>query len=174
MWFATQDGLDRYDGNSMKIYRYNPDDKFSLPDNDIQQIEQDEYGNIWVGTLTKGLFLFDTKQERFTREPGSITKQSADEIRAIECRGNKMWLLFLQIIVYTTSAMSPLKMLQLQVVPASPNCLVLTAWQILPAKLTDEFGVFWIKWMPDNSIFMAWKRFGDDHETTGRQQPMES
>ena len=65
---------------------------------------------------------------------------------------------FLQIIVYTTSAMSPLKMLQLQVVPASPNCLVLTAWQILPAKkLTDEFGVFWIKWMPDNSIFMAWK-----------------
>ena len=65
MWFATQDGLDRYDGNSMKIYRYNPDDKFSLPDNDIQQIEQDEYGNIWVGTLTKGLFLFDTKQERF-------------------------------------------------------------------------------------------------------------
>ena len=65
MWFATQDGLDRYDRNSMKIYRYNPDDKFSLPDNDIQQIEQDEYGNIWVGTLTKGLFLFDTKQERF-------------------------------------------------------------------------------------------------------------
>lgn len=159
MWFATQDGLDRYDGNSMKVYRYNPDDKFSLPDNDIMQIEQDERGNTWVGTLTKGLFLFDTKQERFYPvNPGTITRQTADEIRMIECRGDKMWLLFgTDYCVYDISNVT------IKSAAASGNVSIMPLFsfksleKITGKKLTDEFGVFWIKWMPDNSIFMAWK-----------------
>ena len=159
MWFATQDGLDRYDGNSMKVYRYDPDDQFSLPDNDIQQIEQDEHGNIWIGTLTKGLFLFDTKQERFYPvNPGTLTKQSADEIRAIECRGNKMWLLFgADYCVYDISNVN------IENVIASGNASISQLFSfnslsnITGKNLVNEFGVFWIKWMPDNSIFMAWK-----------------
>lgn len=159
MWFATQDGLDRYDGNSMKIYRYNPDDKFSLPDNDIQQIEQDEQGNIWIGTLTKGLFLFDTKQERFYPvNHGTITKQSADEIRAIECRGNKMWLLFpTDYCVYDISNVTVKNVTNSGTVRISQLFSFNSLANITGKKLADEFGVFWIKWMPDNSIFMAWK-----------------
>ena len=49
--------------------------------------------------------------------PGSITKQSADEIGRSNAVEIKCGCCFLQIIVYTTSAMSPLKILQLQVVP---------------------------------------------------------
>ena len=159
MWFATQDGLNRYDGNNMKIYRYNPEDKFSLPDNDIMQIEQDERGNIWVGTLTKGLFLFDTKQERFYPvNPGTITKQTADEIRMIECKGNKMWVLFdKDYCVYDISSVT----LENIITSGNANISLLFSFNSLAnttgKKLTDEFGVFWIKWMPDNSIFMAWK-----------------
>lgn len=159
MWFATQDGLDRYDGNSMKVYRYDPDDQFSLPDNDIQQIEQDEHGNIWIGTLTKGLFVFDTKQERFYPvNPGTITKQSAEEVRAIECRGNKMWLLFgTDYCVYDISKVNIKHVAASDTASISQLFSFNSLASITGKKLTDEFGVFWIKWMPDNSIFMAWK-----------------
>ena len=159
MWFATQDGLDRYDGYHMKVYRYNPDDTFSLPDNDIQQIEQDDHGNIWIGTLTKGLFLFDTKQERFYPvNPGTITKQSADEIRAIECRGNKMWMLFgTDYCVYDISNVAIQNVISSGKASIKQEFSFHSLSNITGKNLIDEFGVFWIKWMPDNSIFMAWK-----------------
>ncbi len=65
MWFATNDGLNKYDGYTVSVYRNNPKDSFSLPDNMVSGIVEDEYGNFWVATLNKGLFLFDKKAERF-------------------------------------------------------------------------------------------------------------
>jgi len=35
MWFATDDGLNKYDGYSFTIYRHEPDNKHSLPSNNI-------------------------------------------------------------------------------------------------------------------------------------------
>lgn len=64
MWFATKDGLNRYDGYKVKVFRHNTD-RFSLPENHITQILEDDYGNFWVGTLSKGVYLFDKHRERF-------------------------------------------------------------------------------------------------------------
>jgi ligand-binding sensor domain-containing protein len=50
MWFATQDGLNKYDGYEMKVYRNNPKDKASLNNNDILALYQDKEGIIWIGT----------------------------------------------------------------------------------------------------------------------------
>jgi ligand-binding sensor domain-containing protein len=33
MWFATLDGLNRYDGASIKVYRHDPNDPLSLSNN---------------------------------------------------------------------------------------------------------------------------------------------
>lgn len=33
MWFATQDGLNRYDGKNFRIYKHDPDDHTSLAAN---------------------------------------------------------------------------------------------------------------------------------------------
>ena len=30
MWFATEDGLNRYDGNTFVVYKHNPDDPNTL------------------------------------------------------------------------------------------------------------------------------------------------
>ncbi|MDM8551559.1 two-component regulator propeller domain-containing protein [Desulfobacterales bacterium HSG2] len=36
MWFGTSGGLNRYDGNTLKVYRHDPDDPHSLTDNTIR------------------------------------------------------------------------------------------------------------------------------------------
>ena len=50
MWFGTRDGLNRYDGSTMTVFRNNPKDTLSICNNDILSIEGDKSGNIWVGT----------------------------------------------------------------------------------------------------------------------------
>ena len=69
IWIATKDGLNRYDGYNIYTFRHSANDRFSLPDNYCNSITEDDLGNIWVGTNTKGLFLFDKKTERFYNVP---------------------------------------------------------------------------------------------------------
>lgn len=66
MWFGTQNGLNRYDGNSFKIYEYDPRRSNSLSYNMILSICQDKSGIIWVGTWGGGLNRFDPITEEFT------------------------------------------------------------------------------------------------------------
>ncbi len=50
MWFATRDGLNRYDGSSIKVFRNDPKDTLSICNNDILSIEGDKTGYLWIGT----------------------------------------------------------------------------------------------------------------------------
>ncbi|MDP3445113.1 MAG: two-component regulator propeller domain-containing protein, partial [Ignavibacteria bacterium] len=65
MWFGTNDGLNRYDGKNMVIYRRNHADKNSLPNNNIISLGQDSYNRLWVGTLGSGLFYLDPVKNTF-------------------------------------------------------------------------------------------------------------
>ena len=66
MWFATRDGLNRYDGNTFVVYKNNPNDPTSLSSNFIQALIEDDYGELWVATNT-GVNRFDPTIERFSR-----------------------------------------------------------------------------------------------------------
>ncbi|MBK8498352.1 MAG: hypothetical protein IPL52_05930 [Flavobacteriales bacterium] len=68
MWFATKDGLNRYDGYSFKVYRHDPSDSTSVRNSFITSITEDRRGRLWVGTST-GLDLFDQERESFTHFP---------------------------------------------------------------------------------------------------------
>ncbi len=48
LWIATSDGLNRYDGSSVKIYKNKQGDPNSLPDNDVNRIIEDKDRNLWV------------------------------------------------------------------------------------------------------------------------------
>jgi signal transduction histidine kinase/ligand-binding sensor domain-containing protein/DNA-binding response OmpR family regulator len=65
MWFATEDGLNRFDGYSFKVFSNASDNKSSLADNFIQSIYKDSRDNIWVSSR-KGLQYFDRETEEFT------------------------------------------------------------------------------------------------------------
>ncbi|MGI9543729.1 MAG: two-component regulator propeller domain-containing protein [Cyclobacteriaceae bacterium] len=66
MWFATQDGLNKYDGYTFTTYRVDQEDSTSLSDNYTQDLYEDHDGHIWVATLSGGLNRFDRKSETFT------------------------------------------------------------------------------------------------------------
>lgn len=50
MWFGTDDGLNRFDGYTFKVYRYNSHLPGSLPDNRINSLFEDSEGRIWICT----------------------------------------------------------------------------------------------------------------------------
>jgi ligand-binding sensor domain-containing protein/signal transduction histidine kinase len=66
MWFATRDGLNRYDGNTFVVYKNNPNDTDSLSSNFIQDLMEDSHGYLWIATDT-GVDKYDPMTERFTR-----------------------------------------------------------------------------------------------------------
>ncbi len=50
MWFGTQDGLNRYDGYNIKVFKNNPGDSTSLTDNFIFSICEDLSGILYIET----------------------------------------------------------------------------------------------------------------------------
>jgi ligand-binding sensor domain-containing protein/serine phosphatase RsbU (regulator of sigma subunit) len=50
MWFGTQDGLNRYDGNNIAIFKNNPVDSNSLASNTINCLFEDKHSVLWIGT----------------------------------------------------------------------------------------------------------------------------
>lgn len=65
IWMGTMDGLNRYDGYGVKVFRSQPDDDFTLPENYITEVEEDAAGNLWVGTYSHGLYYFNKRSELF-------------------------------------------------------------------------------------------------------------
>ncbi|MEP6793715.1 MAG: two-component regulator propeller domain-containing protein [Saprospiraceae bacterium] len=50
-WIATQNGLNRYDGSSFKIFQHHANDSTSLIHNYCLALVEDDRGDIWVATL---------------------------------------------------------------------------------------------------------------------------
>ena len=62
MWFATYDGVNKYDGYSFTVYQHNEDDPNSIA-NDISRIvKADSQGRVWIGTRD-GLSYYDEEKD---------------------------------------------------------------------------------------------------------------
>jgi signal transduction histidine kinase/ligand-binding sensor domain-containing protein/AraC-like DNA-binding protein/ActR/RegA family two-component response regulator len=65
VWLGSATGLQQYDGYNFKEYQFNTDDTTSISDNFITTISEDEKGNIWIGTFSSGLEMYDKKLDVF-------------------------------------------------------------------------------------------------------------
>lgn len=66
MWFGSWDGLNKYDGYKITVYKNIPGDSVSLSNNYINDLAEDNMGNLWVAT-DNGLNYFDRTKETFRR-----------------------------------------------------------------------------------------------------------
>ncbi len=66
LWFATRDGLNKYDGEKFTVYNKIDNDSTSISSNDIFAVTADSDGDLWVGTLN-GLNRYDYSQDKFIR-----------------------------------------------------------------------------------------------------------
>jgi signal transduction histidine kinase/ligand-binding sensor domain-containing protein len=63
-WIATADGLNRFDGSSFKVFRYNRNDSFSIANNNCITLLEGDEGDIWIATM-KGVSRYLRKQGVF-------------------------------------------------------------------------------------------------------------
>ena len=88
MWFATEKGLNRYDGYSFKKFNYNTKDSTSISSNVCRNILKDKKGNLWIATKN-GISLFDEITETFINY--TIKEKNLD-IKELELVGDdKLW-----------------------------------------------------------------------------------
>ena len=87
LWIGTQDGLNRYDGYSFKIYKHDPDNPNSISYNSVLSIAEDKNGSLWIGTWGGGLNRFDPATETFIRynfdanDPSSLSNDTVTSIK---------------------------------------------------------------------------------------------
>jgi len=65
IWIGSGNGLNRFDGNSFKVYLNDPKKNNTIPANAIQGLVEDSLHNIWFGT-DKYLCRYDIKADTFT------------------------------------------------------------------------------------------------------------
>ena len=91
MWFATEGGLNRYDGYNIKLYECGQ--KF------IQTIFEDPADNgktLWIGSRDGGLFKFNRDSEsflRFQHNPDDSNSITANSVKCIyKCKDGNLWV----------------------------------------------------------------------------------
>ncbi len=96
IWFATLDGLNKYNGYDFITYRNDPKDSTSLPDNAVTTIFEDSQGNLWVGTKSKGFCKFNPFNNQFKTyqyKPNDANSVSNNTINAIlEDMNGNIWI----------------------------------------------------------------------------------
>jgi signal transduction histidine kinase/ligand-binding sensor domain-containing protein/DNA-binding response OmpR family regulator len=78
MWFGTRYGLNKFDGNTFKVYSYNSEDQSSLNHNWVTVLTKDYEGTIWVGTK-KGLNKYDKINDGFIKMDSALLSKESNE-----------------------------------------------------------------------------------------------
>lgn len=94
LWIATQEGLNRYDGQRMEVFVHDRLDRTSLPNDLVRALQVDAAGRLWVGT-ERGIARFDRELNGFERMPlgdGPHAEALAGSIRSIAYgEDGRMW-----------------------------------------------------------------------------------
>ncbi|MCP5048200.1 MAG: SpoIIE family protein phosphatase [bacterium] len=96
MWFATVDGLNRFDGYSFHVKKPQSDNPNSLSSPFLRAIIQDRSGIIWIGTNGQGLNRYDPGTGNFTHylndpnDPAGLSHNYVWEL--CESRSGEIWI----------------------------------------------------------------------------------
>lgn len=92
VWIATGDGLARYDGLGMQVWRHDPGDPGSLPGNNVQFVHIDARDRVWVATENGGLSVLDRERRHWRHfRKAEHPEMGSDDVWAIASRGDTLW-----------------------------------------------------------------------------------
>ncbi len=82
MWFATNNGLNRYDGYRIKQFKHTPGLKIQLVDNIINAMAIDNHNNLWIGANT-GLCYYDITTDKFIQVNELLRNNNYEQIHNV-------------------------------------------------------------------------------------------
>jgi signal transduction histidine kinase/ligand-binding sensor domain-containing protein/CheY-like chemotaxis protein/HPt (histidine-containing phosphotransfer) domain-containing protein len=83
VWLGTEDGLVRYDGQTLVRYAHSPSARGGLPGNFIYQIIEDAHHDLWIAIKDAGVARWNRGSDTFTvfrhdsANPGSLASDAA-------------------------------------------------------------------------------------------------
>ncbi|OOQ58902.1 hypothetical protein BC343_07085 [Mucilaginibacter pedocola] len=99
LWFGTEDGLNRYDGRSFKVFKSQQGLPQGLSGNIITDLHEDDMGVIWIATADGGLTRYDYRSRasgqfrQYKHDPKAVNSIPDNRITKIADDGNgHLWL----------------------------------------------------------------------------------
>lgn len=96
MWFGSQYGLHRWDGNQFKTFLHDLEDSTSIASNYIETLYVAKDGTLWIGHWGKGLDRFDYSTETFQHyhyHPDNVNNNSRNYILDLkEDQQGDLWI----------------------------------------------------------------------------------
>ncbi len=90
MWFATRNGLYRYNGYSYKLFRNNKTDSLSLPFNSIASLSIDNRHNMWL-TGSEELAIF-SNEKRVDNYRELLTRNFEMGVEIVQDKNGNYWV----------------------------------------------------------------------------------
>jgi methyl-accepting chemotaxis protein/ligand-binding sensor domain-containing protein len=95
LWFGTENGLNRYDGYSIRVYQHDSKDSTSIANNRIACLFEDRDKRLWCGHVDGGISRFDRDHESFvgySHDPKNSRSLSGNDVyAAFQDRKGDLW-----------------------------------------------------------------------------------
>jgi len=96
VWIGTQDGLNRFDGYSFRVYKHDRNDPTTLSHNHVWALLADPDGSVWIGTQAGGLDRYDPTHDRFVAYASGNASDSTVPSQLVTAllldRGGRIWV----------------------------------------------------------------------------------
>ncbi|HYL01969.1 MAG TPA: two-component regulator propeller domain-containing protein [Steroidobacteraceae bacterium] len=86
LWLATESGLDRYDGNSVRVYHRERGNPHALASDYIWTIAEDAHGDLWLATVGGGVARWQRGSDQFQQfrhDPARADSLASDAVRTL-------------------------------------------------------------------------------------------
>ena len=96
LWVGTEDGLNRYNGYTFKVFRPDLNNPDTISDRWVTSLFEDKQGYIWIGTRQGGLNRYDPATGKFNyylhnpEDPESISSNNVTAI--LENKKGELWV----------------------------------------------------------------------------------